>query len=646
MFGYVKVGAAVPRLRLADCTYNKEQIVAMAKDASAKGVRVLTFPELCITGYTCADLFMQRSLLVATEKAVKAIAEETADLDLFFVIGAPVPLDSQAFNCAVAIYKGEILGLVPKTHLPNYSEFAEERWFSSADDILVDHIHYAGQDVPIGSDLLFAAAGIPDLKIGIEICEDLWVPIPPSSYQALYGATLLLNLSASNELSGKAAYRRRMVAQHSASCMASYVYVSCGIGESTQDAVFSGHSMICENGELFAETDRFSQENQLVYADIDLDILTNERRRHTTFLSHLQKAEMHRIYRLIHFDMEETELLENWNRPLPAAPFHPAADEVDEQCKDIFSIQTAGLARRMEHTHSESLVIGISGGLDSTLALLVCVKACDFLGIDRSHVLGVTMPGFGTTDRTYQNALTLMKSLGITMKEIPIRDAVTQHFKDIEHDMSLHNVTYENAQARERTQILMDLANKYNGLVVGTGDLSELALGWATYNGDHMSMYGVNGGIPKTLIRVLVNWVATNGEVDAEASAALLDVLDTPISPELLPPDASGKINQKTEDLVGPYELHDFFLYHILHNAYRPAKVLWLAEKAFASEYDRETLLKWLKNFYRRFFIQQFKRSCLPDGPKVGPISLSPRGDWRMPTDAFSRVWMDEVEKL
>ena len=646
MLGYVKVGAAVPRLRLADCTYNKEQIVAMTKDAAAKGVRVLTFPELCITGYTCADLFMQRTLLRAAEKAVSAILEETKDLDLFFVIGVPVALDSQAFNCAVAIYKGEILGLVPKTHLPNYSEFAEERWFSSADDILVDSMRYAGQEVPIGSDLLFAAAGIPDLKIGIEICEDLWVPIPPSSYQSLYGATLLLNLSASNELSGKPAYRRRMVAQHSSSCMASYVYVSSGIGESTQDAVFSGHSLICENGEIFAESERFAQDNQLIYADIDLDILTNERRKHTTFLSHLQKAEMHRIYRLVTFDMDEAETMENWNRPLTSAPFHPGADEVDSQCKDIFSIQTAGLARRMELTHSDSLVIGISGGLDSTLALLVCVKACDFLGIDRSHVLGVTMPGFGTTDRTYQNALTLMRSLGITMKEIPIRDAVIQHFKDIEHDMNLHNVTYENSQARERTQILMDLANKYNGLVVGTGDLSELALGWATYNGDHMSMYSVNGGIPKTQVRTLVNWVANNGEVDAEASAALLDVLDTPVSPELLPPDQEGKIKQKTEDLVGPYELHDFFLYHILHNAYRPAKVLWLAEKAFDGEYDRETLLKWLKNFYRRFFIQQFKRSCLPDGPKVGPISLSPRGDWRMPTDAVSRIWMDEVERL
>lgn len=469
---------------------------------------------------------------------------------------------------------------------------------------------------------------------------------PPSSYQSLYGATLLLNLSASNELSGKADHRRRMIAQHSASCTAAYVYSSCGIGESTQDAVFGGHSMICENGSVFEESERFSRDSQLIYADIDLEVLTGERRKHTTFLSHLQKAETQRYYRLVTFDMTDTDSLENWNRPLTAAPFTPAADEMDARCKDIFSIQTVGLARRMEHTHSDSLVIGISGGLDSTLALLVCVKACDFLGIDHSHVLGVTMPGFGTTDRTYQNALTLMRSLGITMKEIPIRDAVTQHFKDIEHDMSLHNVTYENAQARERTQILMDLANKHNGLVVGTGDLSELALGWATYNGDHMSMYGVNGGIPKTLVRVLTKWVALNGEVDEAASAALLDIIDTPISPELLPPDETGKINQKTEDLVGPYELHDFFLYHILRNTYSPAKVLWLAEKAFAGEYDRETLLKWLKNFYRRFFIQQFKRSCLPDGPKVGEISLSPRGDWRMPTDAFSRVWMDEVEKL
>lgn len=646
MYGYVKVGAAVPKLKLADCVYNKEQILEIIKEAAAKGVRVLSFPELCLTGYTCADLFLQRPLLEAAEKAVAEIAEAVKEIDMFILLGTPVALDSQAFNCAAALYKGEILGLVPKTHLPNYSEFAEERWFSSADDLLVERITYAGQDVPIGADLLFAAAGIPDLKIGVEICEDLWVPIPPSSYQALYGATLLLNLSASNDLSGKADYRKHLVTAHSSRCMAAYVYVSAGIGESTQDAVFGGHSMICENGELFSETERFSRENQLIYTDIDLEILTGERRKHTTFLSHLQKAEMHRFYRLVTFDMTADDTLENWSRPLTATPFHPNAENEDAYCKDIFSIQTVGLARRMEHTHSDSLVIGISGGLDSTLALLVCVKACDYLGIDRSKVLGVTMPGFGTTDRTYQNALTLMKSLGITMKEIPIRDAVTQHFKDIDHDINLHNVTYENAQARERTQILMDLANKYNGLVVGTGDLSELALGWATYNGDHMSMYGVNGGIPKTLIRVLVKWVATNGEVDADASAALLDVLDTPVSPELLPPDKDGKINQKTEDLVGPYELHDFFLYYILHYGYHPAKILFLAEKAFNGEYDRETLLKWLKNFYRRFFIQQFKRSCLPDGPKVGDISLSPRGDWRMPTDAVSRIWMDEVEKL
>ncbi len=646
MYGYVKVGAAVPRLHLADCVYNKEQIVKMAQDAAEKGVRVLTFPELCITGYTCADLFMQRPLIVAAEKAVRALAEETRELDVFLVIGAPIMLDSQQFNCAVAIYKGNILGLIPKTHLPNYSEFSEERWFSSADDILVEQTRYAGQVVPIGSDLLFAASGIPDLKIGVEICEDLWVPIPPSSHQALYGATLLLNLSASSETSGKAHYRRQLVAAHSARCMAAYVYVSAGIGESTQDCVFGGDGIICENGSIFAQTERFAKENQMIFADIDLDILSNERRKHTTFLSHLQKTDLPHPYRVILFAMEEAASLENWSRPLSAAPFHPAEENLDEFCGDILSIQTVALARRMEHVHADSLVVGISGGLDSTLALLVCVKACDFLGIDHSRVIGVTMPGFGTTDRTYQNALTLMKSLGITMKEISIRDAVTQHFKDIEHDISLHDVTYENAQARERTQILMDLANRFNGLVVGTGDLSELALGWATYNGDHMSMYGVNGGIPKTLIRVIVKWIATNSAVDAAASAALLDVLDTPISPELLPPDQAGNINQKTEDLVGPYELHDFFLYHILHNAYRPAKVLWLAERAFAGEYDRATLLKWLKNFYRRFFVQQFKRSCLPDGPKVGDFSLSPRGDWRMPSDAFSRVWMDEVEKL
>lgn len=645
MYGYVKVGSAVPKLRVADCVYNKEEILKLVEAAAAKQVRVLSFPELSVTGYTCADLFFQTPLLHAAEQAIQEIAEATEALNIFLLIGAPIAVDNQMFNCAVALYKGKLLGIVPKTHIPNYSEFYEERWFASADDLLTEEITYAGQNVPIGADLIFAAADFPALKIGVEICEDLWVPIPPSSYLSLYGATLLLNLSASNELASKPGYRRQLVSQQSARCLSAYVYTSAGTGESTQDAVFSGHSMIYENGTLFAETESFSRESQFVYADIDVEMLMSERRKHTTFMTHLQKAEAQKFYRQIFFDMAEDTTLDNWSRPLSNVPFTPTT-KLDARCKNIFAIQTTGLARRMEHTHADSLVIGISGGLDSTLALLVCAKACDYLGIDRTHVIGVTMPGFGTTDRTYQNALTLMRCLGITMKEIPIRDAVIQHFKDIDHDISLHNVTYENAQARERTQILMDLANKYNGLVVGTGDLSELALGWATYNGDHMSMYGVNGGIPKTLVRVLVKWIATNGEVDAEASAALLDVLDTPVSPELLPPDENGKINQKTEDLVGPYELHDFFLYQIIRFGYHPAKILFLAEKAFAGEYDRATLLKWLKNFYRRFFIQQFKRSCLPDGPKVGALCLSPRSDWRMPTDAVSRIWMDEVEKL
>lgn len=646
MFGYIKVGAAVPKLKVADCIYNKEEIIQITKMAAEKKVRVLTFPELSVTGYTCADLFFQKTLLAAAEKAVGEIAESTKALDIFLFVGVPVATDNQILNCAAAIYQGEILGLVPKTLIPNYSEFYEERWFSSAEDLLTEEISFAGQEVPIGNDLIFTAAGIPDLKIGVEICEDLWGPIPPSSLLSLYGATLLVNLSASNELASKPDYRHQLVAQQSSRCLSAYVYASAGIGESTQDAVFSGHSMIYENGTLFAETESFCRENQLIYADIDVEMLAGERRKQTTFMTHLQHTEA--SYRQVLFPMEpDADFHAHWNRPVAAAPFLPAADaSLDRRCKNIFGIQTTGLARRMEHTHADTLVVGISGGLDSTLALLVSVKACDFLGIDHSHVLGVTMPGFGTTDRTYQNALTLMKSLGITMREIPIRDAALQHFKDIGHDPAVHDVTYENTQARERTQILMDLANQTNGLVVGTGDLSELALGWATYNGDHMSMYGVNAGIPKTLVRVLVKWIATNGEVDETASAALLDVLDTPVSPELLPPDKDGKINQKTEDLVGPYELHDFFLYQIIRFGYRPAKVLFLAEKAFAGVYDRDTLLKWLKNFYRRFFTQQFKRSCLPDGPKIGTICLSPRSDWRMPTDAFSRIWLEEVEQL
>ncbi len=646
MYGFIKVGAAVPKLHLADCMANQQEIIEIIKQAQQKGIQVLSFPELALTGYTCGDLFFQLPLLSAAENAVAQIAKASADMDMVIAMGVPVLADNQAFNCVAVLHKGKILGLVPKTFIPNYSEFYEERWFASANDLLHEEIMFAGQRVPIGADLLFCATNVPFLKIGTEICEDLWVPIPPSSYQSLYGATLILNASASNELASKKMYRTQLVSQQSSRCICAYVYASSGIGESTQDAVFSGHSMIAENGTLLCQSELFSRENQLICADIDLEVLANERRRHTTYMAQLSQNDAKRFYREISFQLAEPET-QTFDRMVSKAPFIPEQNEyLDARCQNLFQIQVVGLARRMEHTHAETLVIGISGGLDSTLALLVAVKACDFLHIPRTHVLGVTMPGFGTTDRTYQNALDLMNRLGIQTKEISIKEAALQHFADIGHDPSVHDVTYENTQARERTQILMDLANKTNGLVVGTGDLSELALGWATYNGDHMSMYGVNASVPKTLVQTLVRWIATSQTFEQTASAVLLDIIDTPISPELLPPDQDGNINQKTEDLVGPYELHDFFLYYILRFGFRPAKVLFLAEQAFGTQYDRATLLKWLKNFYRRFFIQQFKRSCLPDGPKVGALCLSPRSDWRMPTDAHSRIWLDEVETL
>ena len=646
MFGFIRIGAAVPKLKVADCLYNKEQILEAVEEAKKQQVKVLTFPELSLTGYTCGDLFFQQPLLDGAEQALKEIAAATAHTDMVIALGVPVSLDNQLFNCAALLCRGRILGLVPKTFIPNYSEFYEERWFASSKDLISEEISYAGQRVPIGADLLFSADNVPGLKIALEICEDLWVPIPPSSYAALYGATVLLNLSASNELASKPVYRKQLVSQQASRCLAAYVYTSAGIGESTTDAVFSGHSLICENGVILGETESFSREGQVISQDVDLELLTNERRRHTTFMEQLSQPDAQRFYREISFSLEDTSF-DRLTRFVSDAPFVPAdASSLDSRCQNIFQIQVTGLARRMEHTHADTLVVGISGGLDSTLALLVSVKACDYLGISRNHVLGVTMPGFGTTDRTYHNALELMRSLGIQMREIPIRDAALQHFADIGHDPAVHDVTYENTQARERTQILMDLANQANGMVVGTGDLSELALGWATYNGDHMSMYGVNAGVPKTLVRVLVNWVAQSGTLSEKASDILFDVLDTPISPELLPPDQEGKINQKTEDLVGPYELHDFFLFQILRFGFHPEKVLYLAEQAFQDRYDRETLVKWLKNFYRRFFVQQFKRSCLPDGPKIGALCLSPRSDWRMPSDASSRLWMEEAEKL
>lgn len=646
MYSFIRTAAAVPVLKVADCVYNTEEIIKLIDEALKKEVKILAFPELSITSYTCGDLFAQSTLIEYAEKSLEKIAEFSKDKDMFITVGLPVCCDNQTFNCIAGISNGKILGLIPKTNLPNYSEFYEERWFSSADDLISDEITICGQTVPIGSDILFTVENIKNLTIGIEVCEDLWSPIPPSSYQSIFGATVIINGSASNELATKHEYRRNLVAQQSSRCICGYIYSSAGTGESTQDTVFSGHSMICENGNMLSESKRFLREGSLTIADIDLELLANDRKKNTSFMTQLRKNEGPLFFRNIKFTMEENSI-DEFYRTVKPAPFVPDNNAMlNERCEDIFNIQVTGLAKRITHTNSKSLVVGISGGLDSTLALLVAVKACDYLGIDRKNVHGITMPGFGTTDRTYNNALNLMKSLGVTVKEISIKDAAIQHFKDIGHDINVHDVTYENTQARERTQILMDYANKEWGMVIGTGDLSELALGWATYNGDHMSMYGVNGGVPKTLVRVLVKWVAENENLGNNSAEILFDVLDTPVSPELLPPDKDGNINQKTEEIVGPYELHDFFLYYVVRFGFAPAKILFLAEKAFRGEYSRETLIKWIKNFYRRFFAQQFKRSCLPDGPKVGTISLSPRGDWRMPSDACGRIWLDEAEKL
>lgn len=644
MYGFIRVGAAVPKCKLADSIYNKDKLIQLMQKAAEKQIQVLVFPELSITTYTCGDLFFQFSLLESAQKGLSDIVSASQSIDVFTVVGLPIAADNQIFNCAVAIYRGKILGVVPKTFLPNYGEFYEKRWFSSASELISKEITLCGQKVPIGTDLLFTAEQIPYCKIGVELCEDLWSPIPPSSYQAVAGATILLNPSASNELATKYDYRKKLISQQSSRCIGAYVYTSSGVGESTQDMVFSGHGIIYENGSLLAESKRFLRESQIIYADVDLELLANDRRKNSSFMDCQIPLPS---YREITFSMKAQSVIEQLERVIKPNPFVPDTNAfLDQRCQDIFNIQVVGLARRIEHTQVKSIVVGISGGLDSTLALLVAVKACDYLKFSRNHVIGITMPGFGTTDRTYRNALSLMEALGVQIREISIQKAALQHFEDIGHDVSIHDVTYENTQARERTQILMDIANKENGLVVGTGDLSELALGWATYNGDHMSMYGVNAGVPKTLVRILVQWVAQYGSLSQVAKDILSDVLDTPVSPELLPPDEKGNINQKTEEIVGPYQLHDFFLYYVVRFGFSPSKILFLAEQAFAGEYDKATLLKWLKNFYRRFFSQQFKRSCLPDGPKVGTISLSPRGDWRMPTDAFYRIWMEELEKL
>lgn len=638
-YGFVKVAAAVPQVAVADCARNAERIVALAQQAARRGVELVAFPELAVTGYTCADLFLQSALLDAADEALGEIMRQTRKLPLALIVGLPLRHEDRLYNCAAVVAQGRLLGVVPKSYIPNYAEFYEARWFASGAGIEEERITAAGQEADFGTELTFAVNGA---EFGIEICEDLWVASPPSSRLALNGAKLIFNLSASPEGVGKHAYLRELVAQQSARTHTAYVYCSAGFGESSTDLVFAGNGLIAENGTMLAQAARFSLDEQLTVADVDIERLEFERRRNTSFRMREEAGES----TVIEMELPDALKASALDRRVDPMPFVPA-DEAhrSERCEEIFQIQSHGLARRLAHTGCRCAVVGISGGLDSTLALLVTVRTFDKLGLDRRGILGITMPGFGTTDRTYRNALKLMEGLGVTVREIPIRDACLQHFRDIGLPESDRSAAYENAQARERTQILMDVANMEGGLVIGTGDLSELALGWATYNGDQMSMYGVNASVPKTLVRHLVRWAADT-ERDGATRATLLDIIDTPVSPELLPADREGNIAQKTEDLVGPYELHDFFLYNFVRAGFRPAKIAFLAEQAFAGSYDRETIVKWLRVFFRRFFAQQFKRSAMPDGPKVGSVSLSPRGDWRMPSDASAALWLRELEEL
>ena len=638
-YGFIKVAAAVPAVKVADVEYNvqeMEKLIAMAED---EGVEIMCFPELSITGYSCQDLFKEQLLLSKAEEGLMMLMSFTRKLNVICVVGMPVQAGGLLLNCAVVIQSGTLLGIVPKTYLPNYNEFYEKRWFASAQDLNPTDLYLAGSPIKLSSEPKLFKTG-DGVKFGVEICEDVWAPIPPSNQLTMAGADIILNLSASDELIGKHAYLRSLVAQQSARTISGYVYASCGFGESTQDVVYGGNAMIFENGKLLAEGDRFSFQPQLRSAQIDVERLRTDRHTNSTFIN----AQRHAQALVIDAKTTDVRLFE-LTREIDPHPFIPKDDEMADTCEEILDIQTAGLAKRLIHTNCQHVVVGISGGLDSTLALLVCVRTFDKLAYDRKGIVGVTMPGFGTTDRTHDNATSLMQTLGISQMEISIAKAVSQHFSDINHDANIHDATYENSQARERTQILMDLANKLNALVVGTGDLSELALGWATYNGDHMSMYGVNAGIPKTLIQYLVRYIAQLPEFASERET-LTDIVNTPISPELTPADKEGNIQQKTEDLVGPYELHDFFLYYFVRFGFRPAKIFIMAKRAFGNSYTDETLKKWLTTFCRRFFSQQFKRSCLPDGPKVGSISLSPRGDWRMPSDASNALWIKECEEL
>lgn len=633
--GWIRAAACTCKVKVADTIANGEAIREMMRQASTNGCRIVVFPELAITAYTCQDLFFQEPLLRSAEEELSLIVKESEDLPGIFFVGFPFSWKGKLYNTAAAIAGGRLLGLVPKRHIPNYHEFYERRQFTPGPRE-VTNVRLLGQTVPFGSQLLFQCEEMPTLVIAAEICEDLWVPNPPSNSHCMHGATMIVNLSASNELTGKSDYRRSLILNQSARLYCGYVYAAAGPGESTGDLVFSGDSIIADGGRLKAENTLYRE--GYISSEIDLYALLAYREEMSTFL--VDPDDDGYVTVPFHLPLEETALSGN----VDPAPFVPSdADMLAHRCQEILSIQAMGLRKRLDHTHAKTAVIGISGGLDSTLALLVTVKAFDLLGLSRKGIKAVTMPGFGTTDRTYSNALALVRILGADLLEVPIGPSVLQHFKDIGQDPKNHDVTYENGQARERTQILMDIANKENGLVIGTGDLSELALGWATYNGDHMSMYGVNASVPKTLVRFLVRHVAEESSEDLKK--VLLDVLDTPVSPELLPPK-DGEIAQKTEDIVGPYELHDFFLYYVMRFGFSPRKILRLADNAFAGRYDRETILKWMRNFYWRFFAQQFKRSCLPDGPKVGSVALSPRGDWRMPSDAVSRIWMEEVKAL
>ena len=634
--GFVKVAATTPNIRVADVEHNTQEICRLIDETVANGAKIVVFPELCITGYTCGDLFSHDILLKNAKDAMFKIAAHTTGKDALIFVGLPFVVRNKMYNVAAALHRGEVLGLVTKTFLPNYSEFYEMRQFQpgpkKADWIWVD-----GVEIPFGPQILFECEEMADLVVSAEICEDVWSPIPPSIEAALCGATVIVNCSASDETVGKDSYRSRLISGQSARLISGYIYANAGEGESTTDVVFGGHNIIAENGTILEKTKRFV--NETIYSEFDIERIVSERRKNTTFQMSEHYGEL--IHVPFSLDMVDTKL----TRTFAASPFVPTDEHLKKECcEEILMIQAMGLKKRLAHAHCKSAVVGISGGLDSTLALLVTAKAFDMLGIERSKIESITMPCFGTTDRTYNNACLLTHKLGATLTEVNIKDAVRIHFRDIGHSEDVHDVTYENSQARERTQILMDIANKTGGMVIGTGDMSELALGWATYNGDHMSMYGVNGSVPKTLVRHLVRYYADTCE-DQELSDVLLDILDTPVSPELLPPK-DGEIAQKTEDLVGPYELHDFYLYYSLRFGYTPSKIFRLAKYAFAGEYDDETILKWLKTYFRRFFMQQFKRSCLPDGPKVGTVALSPRGDLRMPSDACATVWMKDLENL